>query len=268
MICEHVNGQLDGKVAIVTGGGTGLGLSIAKELSARGARVVIASRKRENLEAGRQSILAAGFDCDTFVVDVRHAEQVQSLVEHTVAKHGSIDILVNNAAGNFVVPSEKLTPNGWLSVIGIVLNGTWFCSHFAGRKMIEQKSGCILNIIATFASTGAPGVVHSASAKAGVLAMTRTLAAEWGVHGIRVNALAPGVMLTENASKNLLFDSPAVQEKIRQRIPLRRFLPTEEAAKLAAFLVSDEAAYITGDVMTCDGGRSLSRGFLELLADG
>lgn len=261
---EKNNLQFAGKVAIVTGGGTGLGLAIAKELADRGATVVIASRKQENLDAGRHLISQSERKCDTYVVDVRHPEQVEALIEHTVSRHGSVDILVNNAAGNFVVPAEKLTPNGWLSVIGIVLNGTWFCSSFAGRKMIEQKSGVILNIIATFAWTGAPGVVHSASAKAGVLAMTRTLAAEWGEHGIRVNALAPGIMLTANASRNLLFDSKAVQEKLRQNIPLRRLLPPEEAARLAAFLCSDEAAYITGDVMTCDGGRWLSRGFLEL----
>lgn len=264
---ESVNStskQFIGKVAIVTGGGTGLGLAIAREFAARGAQVVIASRKNENLIRARDEIVGAGGLCDTFVVDVREPQQVEALVEHTVSAHGGIDILVNNAAGNFVVPSEKLSPNGWLSVVGIVLNGTWFCSSYAGRKMIEQKRGVILNIIATYASSGAPGVVHSASAKAGVLAMTRTLAAEWGHHNIRVNAMAPGIMITENASKNLLFDSPEMQERLVKRIPLQRFLPTEEAARLAAFLCSDEASYITGDVMTCDGGRWLPGGFLEM----
>lgn len=266
-ICAmSTNGQFSGKVAIVTGGGTGLGLAIAREFAARGAKVVIASRKQEKLAAAAASINDAGGQCDTFAFDVRAPEQVEALIEYTVGKHGRIDILVNNAAGNFVCPSEKLSVNGWLSVVGIVLNGTWFCSSFAGRKMIEQNGGVILNVIATFAWTGAPGVVHSASAKAGVLAMTRTLAAEWGPHNIRVNALAPGVMVTENASKNLLFDAPEVQKKISERIPLRRLLPTEEAAKLAAFLCSEEAAYITGDVMTCDGGRWLGEGFLDLMA--
>jgi NAD(P)-dependent dehydrogenase (short-subunit alcohol dehydrogenase family) len=184
----------------------------------------------------------------------------------TVEKFGRIDILINNAAGNFLIPSEKLTPNGWNAVVRIVLDGTWFCSSVAGKQMIEQGGGCILNIIATYAWTGAPGVVHSASAKAGVLAMTRTLAAEWGRYGIRVNALAPGAMVTEGASKNLKFDSEEAQKLISKNVPLGRLASVDEIAELAVFLCSPKASYITGDVMTADGGAWLkSKSFLDML---
>ncbi|MBI4532938.1 MAG: 2,4-dienoyl-CoA reductase [Candidatus Melainabacteria bacterium] len=254
-----------GQVAIVTGGGTGLGKSIALELGSRGASVVIASRNEEHLIAAAKDIEAKGAEVLTVSCDVREAQQVEELVKKTINSFGKVDVLVNNAAGNFIVPAEKLTPNGWNAVVGIVLNGSWYCSSMAGQEMIKQGSGCILNIIATYAWTGAPGVVHSASAKAGVLAMTRTLAAEWGRYGIRVNALAPGVMATSGASKNLMFDSEKAQEMLRAQIPLRRLTTPEEIAKLAAFLCSNEASYITGDVVTADGGRWLAdKGFLEL----
>jgi NAD(P)-dependent dehydrogenase (short-subunit alcohol dehydrogenase family) len=252
------------QVAIITGGGTGLGKAIAIELARRGASVVIASRKPENLNSALTEIVKQNSSATSFQVDVRKPDQVKALVEFTKSKFGKIDILVNNAAGNFLIPSEKLSPNGWDSVVGIVLNGTWYCSSFCGQEMIKQKSGTILNIIATYAWTGAPGVVHSASAKAGVLAMTRTLAAEWGKYNIRVNALAPGIMITEGASKNLLFDTEDVQEKILKKIPLNRFADVNEIAKLAAFLCSEDASYITGDTMTADGGRWLSNGILSL----
>jgi NAD(P)-dependent dehydrogenase (short-subunit alcohol dehydrogenase family) len=259
--------QFEGQVAIVTGGGTGLGKAMALNLARNGAKVVIASRKLENLNPAKEEIAKVTkaeqvIACQT---DVRDPEQVQNLINQTKEKFGRIDILINNAAGNFAVPSEKLTPNGWKAVVEIVLNGTWFCSSIAGQEMIKQGSGCILNIIATYAWTGAPGVVHSASAKAGVLAMTRTLAAEWGHYGIRVNAFAPGAMVTEAASKNLLFDTEKAQEQVRKKIPLGRVTSVEEMAELAAFLCSPKAAFITGDVMTADGGNWLGRGFMDLM---
>lgn len=260
--------DFEGKVAIVTGGGTGLGKAMAISLARQGAHVVVASRNLEHLQSTVEEIAALEGTTPAVSVqtDVRDVEQVEQLMAQVVDRFGKIDILINNAAGNFTVPSEKLTPNGWNAVVGIVLNGTWFCSSAAGKQMIKQGSGCILNIIATYAWTGAPGVVHSASAKAGVLAMTRTLAAEWGQHGIRVNALAPGVMVTGAASKNLGFATEEIQEKLKKKIPLRRLTSPDEVAEIAVFLCSDKASYITGDAVTADGGFWLSgRSFLELV---
>jgi NAD(P)-dependent dehydrogenase (short-subunit alcohol dehydrogenase family) len=260
------NKSFKDKVAIVTGGGTGLGKEISLKLAQEGASVVIASRNPEHLNETASEIDAAGGSVLAVPTDVRDHGKVEELMKATLEKFGRIDILVNNAAGNFLVPSEKLTPNGWNAVVRIVLDGTWFCSSLAGKQMIEQGGGCILNIIATYAWTGAPGVVHSASAKAGVLAMTRTLAAEWGHYGIRVNALAPGAMLTEGASKNLKFDTEQAQKAIEQNVPLGRLASVDEVAELSVFLCSSKASYITGDVMTADGGAWLKgKSFLDML---
>lgn len=254
------------QVAIVTGGGTGLGKEMSKKLAQYGASVVIASRNMDHLQATASEIEQAGGSVLAVPTDVRDYSQVESLVKTCVDRFGRIDTLINNAAGNFLVPSEKLTLNGWNAVVRIVLDGTWFCSSIAGKQMIAQGGGSILNIIATYAWTGSPGVVHSASAKAGVLAMTRTLAAEWGHYGIRVNALAPGAMPTEGAAKNLQFDSAEAQERIRRNVPLGRLGTVEEIAELAVFLCSPTASYITGDVMTADGGAWLkSKSFLDML---
>ena len=259
--------NFQGQVAIVTGGSTGLGRAIAEELLRAGASVVIASRSEENLSSADTYLKSLGLTVDTVQTDVRYPEQVERMVATTLEKYGRIDILVNNAAGNFAVPSEKLTVNGWNAVVGIVLNGTWYCSSAVGKVMLKQGHGSILNVIATYAWSGAPGVVHSAAAKAGVLAMTRTLAVEWGSRGLRVNALAPGPMITEAASKNLLFDNEEAKAQVIERIPSRRFANLDEIAKIARFLLSTEAAYINGDVLTADGGACLGRGFLDLMAN-
>lgn len=253
-----------GQVAIITGGGTGLGRAIALNLARRGASVVLASRTAEHLNSTAAEIAAFGGTALAIPTDVREPEQVEAMVRQTMEKFGKIDILVNNAAGNFLIPAEKLTPNGWKAVVGIVLNGTWFCSSIAGKEMLKQGRGSIVNIVANYADSGCPGVVHSAAAKAGVLSLTRTLAAEWGPQGIRVNALAPGAMVTENASKNLLYNTPAMQEKIRTRIPLRRLTSDEEMAQLVVFLCTKDAEYITGSFTVADGGQWLPRGFQEL----
>src|SRR6266511_1132167 len=206
----------DGRVGIITGGATGIGFAIAKELTRLGARVIIASRKEENL---KKAVAELGERAQYHVLDVRDAEAVEAMA----AKLGAVDFLVNNAAGNFIVPTEQLTTNGWNSVIGIVLNGTFYCTSALGKRMIESKrGGTILNVIANYAWTGAPGVVHSASAKAGVLAMTQTLAVEWARHKIRVNAIAPGPVDTPGAAARL-FPDPNIIEGIRKTIPLRRF---------------------------------------------
>jgi NAD(P)-dependent dehydrogenase (short-subunit alcohol dehydrogenase family) len=237
------------KRGVITGGATGIGFGIARELARLGAHVILASRKEENL---RKS--AAEIGGEYHVLDVRDPEAVEAMA----AKLGPIDFLVNNAAGNFIVPSEQLSPNGWNAVIGIVLNGTFYCSSAIGKRMIESgRGGVILNVIANYAWTGAPGVVHSASAKAGVLAMTRTLANEWARHKIRVNAIAPGPVHTPGASEKL-FPDEKIEEGIRRTIPLRRFASLEEVANAAAYLLSDYAGYVTGEALVIDGGQWLS----------
>jgi NAD(P)-dependent dehydrogenase (short-subunit alcohol dehydrogenase family) len=243
----------EGRVAIVTGGATGIGFAIAKELARLGGRVVIASRKEENLKAAVEQI---GEKASYHVLDVRDAEAVEAMAESVASEHGTIDILVNNAAGNFIVQSDQLSTNGWNSVIGIVLNGTFYSTSAVGKRMIAAKGGTILNIIANYAWTGAPGVVHSASAKAGVLAMTRTLAVEWARHGIRVNAMAPGPVHTPGAAERL-FPDPSVHDAIRKTVPLRRFATLEEVANAAMYLLSDYASYVTGEALVIDGGQWL-----------
>lgn len=250
----------EGRVGIITGGATGIGNAIARELARLGGTVVIASRKEEKLAAAVEQIRSETGRADAahyHVLDVRDAEAVEAIAAKVDAEHGHIDFLVNNAAGNFIVPAEQLTVNGWNSVIGIVLNGTFYCSSSVGKRMIAKKSGVILNVIANYAWTGGSGVVHSASAKAGVLAMTQTLAVEWARHKIRVNAIAPGPVHTPGASERL-FPDPAIVEGIRKTIPLRRFATLEEIAHAASYLLSDYSAYVTGECSVIDGGQWLS----------
>lgn len=250
----------EGQVAIVTGGGTGIGFAIAREIAKLGGRVILASRSEEHLKPAVETIRSETSRRDAaefHVVDVRNADSVEEMAARVERDFGRIDLLVNNAAGNFIVKAEELTVNGWNSVIGIVLNGTFYCSSAIGRRMIAAKRGSILNIIANYAWTGAAGVVHSASAKAGVLAMTRTLAVEWARHKIRVNAIAPGPVDTPGASARL-FPDPQVMEGIRQTIPLRRFATLEEVANAAVYLLSDYASYVTGEEFVIDGAQWLS----------
>ena len=247
----------ENRVGIVTGGATGIGNAIARELSRLGATVILASRKEENLKTAVEQIVSSGGKAGYHVLDVRDAEAVEAMAAKVESDHGRIDFLVNNAAGNFIAPADQLTTNGWNSVIGIVLNGSFYCTSAAGKRMIKQQRGAILNVIANYAWTGAPGVVHSASAKAGVLAMTQTLAVEWARHKIRVNAIAPGPVDTPGASERL-FPDPNVMEGIRKTIPLRRFATLEEVANAATYLLSDYASYVTGEAFVIDGGQWLS----------
>lgn len=250
--------SFEGRVGIITGGATGIGNAMARELARLGATVVIASRKEENLQKAVEEIRSAGGTAHYHVLDVRDAAAVEEMAGKVEADHGHIDFLVNNAAGNFMVPAEQLTVNGWNSVIGIVLNGSWYCTSAVGKRMIEKKNGgAMLNVIANYAWTGAPGVVHSAAAKAGVLAMTQTLAVEWARHKIRLNAIAPGPIHTPGASKRL-FPDETVVEGIRRTVPLRRFGTLEEVAWAASYLLSDFASYVTGEEFVIDGGQWLS----------
>ena len=256
---------LKGQVAIVTGGGTGIGLAIAKRLGELGATIVIGSRNAENLEKGSAALRHAGLDPLAVQVDVRNPEQVDEMVHRTVRHYGRIDILVNNAAGNFVCRAEELSPNGWNAVIGIVLNGSFFCSRAVGQHMIARGGGgAIVSILANYVWTGSAGTVHSAAAKAGVMSMTQTLAAEWAQHRIRVNAVAPGPVESPGAARQL-WDTPEAVQRITDMVPLKRWGRPEEVADAVAFLTAPGSGYITGEILTVDGGAWLGRGTFGFL---
>ena len=251
---------LKGQVAVVTGGGTGIGLAIARRLGELGARIVIGSRNAENLETGSAALRHAGLDPLCVQVDVRKPEQVDEMVERSVKHFGRIDILINNAAGNFICKAEELSPNGWNAVIGIVLNGSFYCSRAVGRHMIARGGGgAIVSILANYVWTGSAGTIHSAAAKAGVMSMTQTLAVEWARHNIRVNAVAPGPIESPGAAKQL-WNSPESVQRITDMVPLKRWGKPEEVADTVAFLVAPGASYITGEILTIDGGAWLGRG--------
>ena len=256
---------LKDRVAVVTGGGTGIGLAVAKRLGDLGARIVIGSRNSSNLETGCAELLHAGLDPLIVQVDVRNPEQVDELVERTLKHFGHIDILINNAAGNFVCRAEELSPNGWNAVVGSVLNGAFYCSRAVGRQMIQRGAGgSIVSILANYVWTGSAGTVHSAAAKAGVMSLTQTLAVEWARHKIRVNAVAPGPVESPGAARQL-WNTPEAVQRITESVPLKRWGKPEEIADAVAFLVSEHAAYITGEVLTVDGGAWLGRGTFGFL---
>ncbi|MGM7636003.1 2,4-dienoyl-CoA reductase [Bacillus sp. Hm123] len=247
------------KVVIVTGGSSGMGKYMAKRFLEEGAKVVISGRSEDKLQATKGEIDTGDGHLLTVSMDVRNPEDVQRLVETTSQHFGTIDHLVNNAAGNFIVPAEKLSVNGWNSVIDIVLNGTFYCSSAVGNYWIQHGiKGSIINIVATYAWNAGAGVIHSAAAKAGVLSMTRTLAVEWGhKYGIRTNAIAPGpIERTGGADK--LWESEEAAKRTLQSVPLQRLGTPEEIAGLALYLFSNEAAYINGECVIMDGGQWLN----------
>jgi NAD(P)-dependent dehydrogenase (short-subunit alcohol dehydrogenase family) len=256
---------LKGKVAVVTGGGTGIGLAVASRLGELGARIAVGSRNSENLERGTAALRHAGLDPLAVQIDVRNPEQVEEMVHRVVRHFGHIDILINNAAGNFLCRAEDLSPNGWNAVIGIVLNGSFYCSREVGRHMIARGGGgAIVSILANYVWTGSAGTIHSAAAKAGVMSMTQTLAVEWARHQIRVNAVAPGPIESAGAARQL-WNTPEAVERITEMVPLRRWGKPEEVADAVAFLVSEHAGFITGETLTLDGGAWLGRGTFGFL---
>jgi NAD(P)-dependent dehydrogenase (short-subunit alcohol dehydrogenase family) len=249
----------DGKVAIVTGGGSGLGRAMALELARLGSAVVVAGRREEALGETVGLITHGGGQALAQPTDVREPEAVDALVAAALAGFGRVDVLVNNAAGNFVVRAEDLSPNGWRAVVGIVLDGTFLCSRAAGRRMIEQgEGGAILSVIASYAWTGGPGTVHSAAAKAGVQGLMKTLAVEWAGHGIRANCICPGPTDTEGAGQ-ALWPTDEDRTRVAATVPLGRLASPEEVAVWAAALCSPYAGYITGETLTIDGGHWLEQ---------
>jgi NAD(P)-dependent dehydrogenase (short-subunit alcohol dehydrogenase family) len=251
-------------VALVTGGGTGIGRAIAERLAREGYDIGIASRSPAHLAEGRQIIERTGARVLPVPTDVRVPDQVEELMRAMVKEFGRLDVLVNNAAGNFVVRSEDLSPNGWRAVVGIVLDGTFFCCRAAFPHLSRSESASILNIVASYAWLAGPGTVHSAAAKAGVVALTRTLAVEWADRHIRVNAIAPGPVHTEGTDRQLWTDSGLV-DRVTGDIPMRRFGSASEIADAAWFLTGPTGRYITGEVLTVDGGQSLGGGLMDLL---
>ena len=255
---------LAGQAAIVTGAGTGIGRVIALELAAHGADVALAARQADRLEAVAAEIRALGRRALVCPTDVAEPKQVEATVAAAQERFGRVDLLVNNAAANFIRPSETLSAVRWKKVIDIVLNGTFYGALAAGRRMLEQGSGCIVNLVATYAWTGAPGLAPSCSAKAGVVALTKTLGAEWAGRGVRVNAVAPGFIDTPQ-SRERLWPTDDMSRKIAARIPMGRFGTETDASNLVLYLASPAGRYVTGAVLVADGGHSLGRGASEFL---
>ncbi|WP_413287217.1 2,4-dienoyl-CoA reductase [Bacillus mojavensis] len=250
---------MEKKVVIITGGSSGMGKAMAKKQAELGWNVLITGRNQEALEETKKEIETFEGQVVCFQMDVRSDTSTAQMVAEALNGFGRLDALINNAAGNFICPAEKLTPNGWKAVIEIVLNGTFFCSQAAARHWIEhQQKGVILNMAATYAWGAGAGVAHSAAAKAGVLSLTRTLAVEWGSqYGIRSNAIAPGpIERTGGAEK--LFESEKAMSRTINSVPLGRLGTPEEIAALAAFMLSDEASYMNGECITLDGGQWLN----------
>jgi len=250
---------LKGKTIIVTGGGTGLGKAMGTYFLKLGANLVITSRKLDVLQkTAAEMETETGGKVLAISCDVRNYDDVQKMLEQSIATFGRVDALLNNAAGNFISPTERLSANAFSAVIDIVLKGSVNCSLALGKYWIAEKMpGSILNIITTYAFTGSAYVVPSACAKGGVLAMTRSLAVEWGRHGIRTNAIAPGPFPTKGAWERLLPGDMAQKFDFKNRVPLKRVGEHQELANLAAFLVSDFSGYINGEVITIDGGEWL-----------
>jgi peroxisomal 2,4-dienoyl-CoA reductase len=264
-------GLLTGQVALVTGGGTGIGLGISELLAELGAHVVIASRKPRHLEQAIAAITARGHTASAVPLDVRDPERVKAVVDEVASAHGRIDLLVNNAAGNFYAPSATLSPNAWKAVVEIDLYGTFYCSQAVYPIMAKQGGGRIVSTSMTLHYRGWPLMAHATAAKAGVDALTRTLAVEWAPQRIRVNAIAPGPIPTEGVRK--AFTPPAesgvpdvfaaAEEKMaeyaRTGIPLGRWGTPRDIANMVAFLASPAGDWITGGIFVVDGGEWLAK---------
>ncbi|MDX1567088.1 MAG: SDR family oxidoreductase [Longimicrobiales bacterium] len=254
---------LEGKVALVTGGGTGIGRGISLTLARHGAKIVLASRDRDHLDPTAEEVRELGSEALVVELDVRDRETVAAAVDRTREEMGAVDILVNNAAGNFLVRAEELSEGGWRAVVDIVLTGTFNLSQAVFPHMKEDGGGSIVNITTTYTDTGAPWMAHSGAAKAGVLNLTRTLATEWGRHGIRVNAVAPGLVEGTEGARRLV-ESIGLKEEFEKAVPLGRLTRVDDVALAVLFLCSPAADDVTGVEIVVDGGASLGGKFAQI----
>jgi len=250
---------LQGKTIVITGGGTGLGRAMGIYFLKLGANLVITSRKLDVLkESAKEMEHETGGNVLSIACDVRNYEEVENLLKESIDRFGTVDGLVNNAAGNFISPTERLSANAFSSIIDIVLKGTVNCTLAFGKHWIDiQQPASVLNIVTTYAFTGSGYVVPSAAAKGGVVSLTKSLAVEWGKYGIRHNAIAPGPFPTKGAWERLLPGDLAEKFDFKKRVPLNRVGDHQELANLAAFLISDFSGYINGEIITIDGGEWL-----------
>jgi NAD(P)-dependent dehydrogenase (short-subunit alcohol dehydrogenase family) len=248
-------GTFEDTAVFITGAGTGLGKAIASEFARLGAAIVIASRKPEHLDAGRAAIVELGGRVETVACDIRDPEQIAAAFDAATAAFGLPGVLINNAAANFPVPAEDMSPNAWRTVIDITLNGTFFCAReFARRHFVDGTPGSIVNVGASYAWTGGPGFAHSAAAKAGVKNMTETLAVEWGPYGIQVNGLVPGLFPHEDMTADIQSNLERTNEKDIVQ-PALRVGRVRELGWAATFLASPYAQFISGHTLVVDGAN-------------
>ena len=251
---------LKDKVILITGGGTGLGKAMGKYFSELGAKLIITSRKIDVLNKTAEEISSqTKNEVFPFACDVSDYKQVEDLLKASIEKFGRVDGLVNNAAGNFISPTERLSNKAFDIIINIVLKGTYNCTLAFGKHWIEKKQkATVLNIVTTYSWTGSGFVVPSAAAKAGVLAITRSLAVEWAKYGIRFNAIAPGLFPTKGAWERLMPGDLQNKFDLKKKVPLQRVGEHQELANLAAYLISDFSSFVNGEVITIDGGEWLN----------
>ncbi len=251
---------LAGQVALITGGGTGIGRGISLALARHGADIALVSRKLANMEPTAEAIRGLGRSVLALEADVRDREAIDRAVGRALEELGRIDHLINNAAGNFLAPASELSENGWRAVVDIVLNGTFNVSQAIYPVLRDGGGGSIVNITTRYVATGAPFMAHSGAAKAGVLNLTRSLAVEWGGDGIRVNAVAPGLVADTEGARRLV-ETIDLVEDYRLQVPLGRLATADEVADAVLFLCSPAAAYITGVELAVDGGAALGGHF-------